>query len=365
MLPHILQIRKEETQSRLLRLQELLKKYQVDACILEDPNDLLYFTGIKMSAGRIWVHRKKVALFVDGRYKQVCSQQSCIQPVYDLKAEVELEFLQSLSLRKVIFDGSATSFSKGIELQKRLHDSLSGVEIVAVDRLTMPVRMIKGDVEIHDLKASIKILQKAYRHVQSKIQTGISEQALAQEFEISLRLLGGQASAFDPIIAFEKNAAMPHYRAGRDKLKNGQMILLDLGVICHDYHSDMTRVIFHGRPNPVLLRLVFLVKQAQQAAIALCRPGVTFGELDEAARIIFRANDVEEYFVHSLGHGIGLDTHEIPTIRNQGIHKDLKLQKGMVFTIEPGLYIPGLGGARWEDMILITDKGCENLTQGI
>ncbi|MCX6989345.1 MAG: M24 family metallopeptidase [Chlamydiae bacterium] len=352
-------------QSRLLRLQDLLQKYKVDACVIEEPKDLLYFTGIAMSAGRLWVHSKKVALFVDGRYREVCIKNSVIQPVFESKAEVERDFLRDIHVKKALFDGASTSFSRAAELKHFLHASVNGAEDIAIDRFTMPLRMMKGAVEIHDLKQSIRILKKAYRHLQTTIQTGISEQALAQEFEVMLRRLGAQDAAFDPIIAFEKNTAMPHYRAGRSKLKQGQMILFDLGVVYEHYHSDMTRVMFHGIPNPRLLRLVFLVKQAHKAAVALCKPGITFGQLDTAARQVFREHNVEEYFVHSLGHGIGLDTHEMPTIRFQGIHKDMELQSGMVFTIEPGLYIPGVGGARWEDMILITDKGHENLTEGI
>jgi Xaa-Pro aminopeptidase len=143
------------------------------------------------------------------------------------------------------------------------------------------------------------------------------------------------------------------------------MILLDLGLVLDGYHSDMTRVLFHDKPDPVMAGLCSVVRRAHSAAVALCSPGTKIGALDEAARCVMREEGLEQYFTHSLGHGIGLITHEAPRIRFDSIDKDTHLTPGMVITIEPGLYLPNKGGVRWEDMILITETGHMNLTKGV
>lgn len=352
-------------QNRLKRLQSYLALEKVDACLLEDPADLYYFTGLDMSYGRLWVDKTKAALFVDSRYIEAAKQGSYVQPVFLLKEENEKTFVQHIRAEKVAFDGATLSYIRSFELQKFLERCGRPFQLVTKDRLTFPLRMVKGMLEIKDLKASVQILKKAYRLVKERLKEGVTEAQIAREFEVGLRLLGAEKSAFEPIIAFGKNSAMPHYRAGKAKLKKDQIILMDLGVVVNHYHSDMTRILFHGVPHPQLLRLASVVKKAHKEALKLCRPGVCIGQLDEAARSVMRKENMEEYFTHSLGHGIGLETHEAPKIRFDSKEAGLVLQPGMVITIEPGLYRPGIGGVRWEDMVLITKDGFENLTSGI
>jgi Xaa-Pro aminopeptidase len=143
-------------------------------------------------------------------------------------------------------------------------------------------------------------------------------------------------------------------------MKGGDIVLIDIGVIVEKYHSDMTRMLFYQKPDPELEKLHHINKSAHDAALLLCRPGTKIGMLDRAARDVMAKHGVEALFVHSLGHGIGLETHEYPRIKWDGEDKDLLLQPGMVFTVEPGLYVPGKGGVRYEDTILITEAGYEN-----
>lgn len=167
--------------------------------------------------------------------------------------------------------------------------------------------------------------------------------------------------SFDPIIAFGKNTALPHHHPGDTKCKENDIILCDLGVVLDDYMSDMTRVNFVGKSDPELLHLFEVNRAAQRNALSKCRPGALLKELDLAAREVMAKAGLEEYFIHSLGHGIGLEVHEYPRIKFDGLDCNLKLEPGMAITIEPGLYLPGKGGVRYEDTVIITQEGYMNL----
>jgi Xaa-Pro aminopeptidase len=170
--------------------------------------------------------------------------------------------------------------------------------------------------------------------------------------------------AFEPIIAFGANSALPHHRASETKLKAGDVILIDIGVVLNNYRSDMTRVILPKKPSAFVKQIYTIVREAQQAALDLCKPGVPLKALDLATREVMRKADVETHFVHSLGHGVGLDIHEYPRIKFDGEDKEVILKPGMVITIEPGLYFPKQFGVRYEDTIAITKTGYENFYPG-
>jgi Xaa-Pro aminopeptidase len=153
---------------------------------------------------------------------------------------------------------------------------------------------------------------------------------------------------------------MPHYRSQNTRLKEADVVLIDIGICVDNYHSDMTRVLFYKKDNAYLRRLYEIAKRSQESALKLCRPGVKIKQLDIAARKVMCEENVEDLFVHSLGHGIGLEVHEYPRIRFDSEDQDQVLESGMVFTIEPGLYVPGIGGVRYEDTILITSTGFKN-----
>ena len=155
---------------------------------------------------------------------------------------------------------------------------------------------------------------------------------------------------------------MPHYKTGDAVLKDGDIVLIDIGVSLNHYHSDMTRVVFFGKPSSELKKLYAVVQESQEAALKICKPGTAVAALDQAARSVMKRENVEKYFVHSLGHGIGIETHEFPRIKDGGEDGKVLLKEGMVITIEPGLYLPGIGGVRYEDMVLITKDGYEKIT---
>jgi Xaa-Pro aminopeptidase len=210
------------------------------------------------------------------------------------------------------------------------------------------------------MKKSAALVWKGFEHIRRSLKVGVTEKELALSFEIFCRKQGAEKLSFDPIIAFGKNTAYPHYRAGDVKLKKDQLVLIDIGVVVDHYHSDMTRTVFFGNPDPRLVLLETVVKKAHAAALKLCKVGTKVGDLDKAARQVIEKAGLKELILHSLGHGIGLETHEFPRLKYKGEDQSTLLQEGMVITIEPGLYLPGVGGVRYEDTIVITSKGYTN-----
>ena len=335
---------------RIKRFQAFLKKEKVDGCVVDNPVDLFYLTGLKLSLGRLVVTQKEATLFVDGRYFQMCLGNSLIR--------VEKNSLQVLKdclkkIKTLAFDSVYTSVDQYDELHK-----LFGKKLKKIQSPLKMVRAVKDAGELKSLKKSAALLWKGFLHIKKMLKEGVTESALSKEFEIYCLKHGALSLGFEPIIAFGENSAMPHHRAGPRRLKKGDHVLIDIGVVVESYHSDMTRVFYFGKKEAQIMAMEKVVKKAHKAALSLCRPGVSVKELDLAAREEMQKAGMEDLFTHSLGHGVGLEIHEFPRIRKD---QETILEAGMVITIEPGLYLPGIGGIRHEDTIIITPKGYENL----
>ena len=211
------------------------------------------------------------------------------------------------------------------------------------------------------MKKSAECAYTAYQYIRKKLKVGVTEIELAKLLEIYCLKNGARGMSFEPIIAFGKNTVLPHHHPGKTKLKANDIDLFDLGVMLGGYASDMTRVDFVGKVDPKLREIFEVNKAAQRMALAKCRPGVRLKELDIAARRVMKSAGLEEYFVHGLGHGVSLEVHEQPSIKKTSPDRNVELKAGMAITIEPGLYLPGKGGVRYEDTIIITEKGYTNL----
>jgi len=335
---------------RVSKLQSFLKTWKVDGCLIENPLDLFYLTGLQLSLGILVVLPDNAQLFVDGRYIEFAKKNSPV-PVELLSKE--FTFLKQIS--SLAFDSHLTT----VEREKQLKKLYPGV-LTPLPQLLKQLRSIKDGAELKAMKKSAAVLWKGFEHIRRSLKVGVTEKELALSFEIFCRKQGAEKLAFDPIIAFGKNSAFPHYRAGSAKLKKGEIVLIDIGVVVDHYHSDMTRTIFFGKADSRLILLDSAVKKAHAAATALCKSGAKVGDLDKAARQVIQEAGLQELILHSLGHGIGLETHEFPRIKFQGEDHDALLRAGMVITIEPGLYLPGVGGVRHEDTIVITEKGYNN-----
>ncbi|HEV8051841.1 MAG TPA: Xaa-Pro peptidase family protein [Parachlamydiaceae bacterium] len=353
--------------ARLHSLQQTIQKNGCDAFLLEDPVNLFYMTGLELSTGRLLVHSKGADVLVDGRYFESCKKKSPFPvTLADPPAfEAILSSPEFGHIQKLGFDSETTTYKSYESLQKIVSRcTMEGhpLELMPLDAPLKLQRSIKDAGEIQALQEAAALGSRGFDFVSELLEEGITEKECALELEIFWKRLGSKGVAFDPIIAFGANSSMPHHRAGNDKLKVGQIVLIDIGVNFKHYHSDMTRIVFYGKPDTRLLAVHAIVQKAQQAALSLCKPGTLIGQLDKTARDIIAEHGYAENFTHSLGHGVGLDIHEYPTLRNALPLAETPLKAGMVITIEPGIYLPQIGGVRIEDTVAITEEGHENLT---
>lgn len=353
--------------NRLHILQKSIQKASCDALLIEDPTNIFYMTGLELSSGKLLVHAKGAHLLVDGRYLELCEKRSPFPVVLfeDCFFESLLNSLDFSHIQKIGIDSEKVTYKNYELLKKNMKNGSKEhrfVELVPVDAPLKLQRAVKDANELQALREAATLGSEGFDFLVHLLKEGISEQECALELEIFWKKRGSKSVAFDPIIAFGPNSSMPHYRAGQERLKNGQVVLLDIGVNLKNYHSDMTRTIFFGEPDKHLLAVHAVVQEAQRAALAICRPNTTCGELDKVAREIIAEKGYAAHFTHSLGHGVGLDIHEYPTLKNTPPFGAIPLSEGMVITIEPGIYLPGIGGIRIEDTVVITKSGYENLT---
>jgi Xaa-Pro aminopeptidase len=333
-----------------------------NALLVEETTNLYYLTGQHLSTGTLLIYQAGADLLVDNRYFESCQKNAPCQVILSDQTSLS-DLLKSPkfdSIQSIEFDSENTSFHRYEELKKCLPPSM---QLVPINNPIKIQRMIKDQSEMDLLREAAALGSQGFDFVCSLLSEGLKESDIALELEIFWKRRGSHCLAFDPIIAFGSNSSMPHYRAGETVLKKGMSVLIDIGVNYQHYHSDMTRVVYFGEPDPQIRIIYSIVETAQKNALDVCLPGTNIKELDEAARDYIKAQGFGEFFTHSLGHGIGLEIHEAPIIRNKKPYQDVKLEVGMVITVEPGIYLPGIGGIRLEDTVLITENGHENLTK--
>jgi len=341
-------------QNRILKLQVCEKG---TALVIEDPIDLYYLTGLHFSAGQLWISLEEVLLLVDGRYIEAAKEAPCHSAL--ASSEEIKKFTERNGIRTIRFDGGKTMFVKAELLQKTLPE----ISFVSSPFLTKDLRIIKDPSEIKALQKSADLLTEGFSEIKTLMREGVSERDLSKAFTLFCLERDADSLSFEPIIAFGENSAKPHYRAGTRRLKQGDSVLIDIGVCKAGYHSDMTRTFFFGEGDPFLVNWGKIVKEAYEAAAEKCKAGLQCKELDVAARAVFKKYGVEEYFVHSLGHGVGLEVHEFPRVRFDSKESEISLESGMVLTIEPGLYFPGKGGVRYENTVLVGEGPLSSFTQ--
>jgi Xaa-Pro aminopeptidase len=233
----------------------------------------------------------------------------------------------------------------------------------ATERVVEQARMVKDAGELGTLREAARRLTPVAHAAFEAVRPGVPERAVAARIESAIREAGYERAAFDTIVASGPNGALPHYRAGDRLLERGDLVVLDFGGVLDGYCSDLTRTVALAPPSAEARRVHQAVREAQQAAIDAVKPGVATTDVDRAARRVLEAHGLGEAFGHGTGHGLGLDVHEDPRVtRPRADVAPVPLEPGMVFTIEPGAYLPGWGGVRIEDDVLVTDRGCEVLT---
>ncbi len=337
---------------------QILKTHLLDAFVFLDLKNIRYcchFTGTDgvylFSSERDW-------FLCDSRYQEQARQQVQVteQLCYRNKFESLISVLKKEGFRRIGFESDTLRVAQLQELTERSTELL---EWVPVTDQVRSLRAIKSAGEIKHLQKAADLNARAFSEIEGLIRPGISEKLLAFELEMALRRLGGEDRAFDFIVASGPRGALPHGVASERVLESGDFVTIDFGTRVEGYHSDETLTLGLGEVASDLRRIFDVVLEAQELALNKAAPGVLLADLDATARDHITAAGYGEYFGHGLGHGVGLDIHEYPTVSTRGVDR---LQTGMVITIEPGIYIPGKGGVRIEDTVVITDQGCRKLT---
>lgn len=345
---------------RIEKLQSSLHSLGVDALLIMNPVDLNYLTGIPMTAGKLLIQKKQADLFADSRYYQTCLE---IFPFKThLSPETKLpDIIKNQSL-SIAFDSSTLTYEYYHLLIKALAPCPKKQTLLEIKNLGQTFRTYKDNKEIHKLKMAAELASQGFNYILDHIKVGVSEKSLTNKLHAYLIGQGAEAMSFDPIIAFGTNTSRPHHHPTDKTLNKDEPILFDFGIQLNGYMSDMTRMVYFGNIDPEIQKIGKIVLEAQQKAMSLCKPGVTNIELDKAAREYISIKGYGDYFGHGLGHGVGLEIHELPVISSSPSVKEESLYAGAVFTIEPGIYLPNKGGIRIEDTIVLTDSGYETLT---
>jgi len=347
-----------ELQRRRAAAGEELARRKLDAFLVTGLPNVRYLSGFTGSNAMLLLAGGRVTLFTDPRYGIQARQESDC-PVKVSRGPLLKDVLALLRRNQT----SRLGFERG-RISFETYDYLRanappGMALEPLAGVVERLRMIKSAEEIALIRESCRTNSRAFEQALRHVRPGIRESELAAEIDYRMRRLGAEGPAFDTIVAFAEHTALPHASPGARQLTPGRVILIDMGATRKGYASDMTRVLILGRAPARVKRLYRAVLEAQLAGIAAVRAGVTAGSVDRAARKALQAQGLAAAFVHSTGHGLGLEIHEAPRL---GKRDPTLLEPGMTITVEPGVYLEGVGGIRIEDTVAVTEAGCEVLT---
>ncbi len=345
--------------SRQQRLRDTFRHEHLDGFLVTHPANLRYLCGYTGSNGLLLFVDGRRTFFTDGRYTQQAREEVRGTRLVIAKGPLLQAATQRLPDRKAIklgFEADVTTVAAAAAMRKALSKN---VATKPVSGLVMRQRMIKDADELRDIRTAVVLGVEVYQRVLNTVRPGVRECEIAGRLEAAAREAGADGMSFDTIVAAGKRSALPHGRASLEPIPERGFVVIDSGVILRGYCSDMTRTLHVGRVGREERKWYEAVLEAQLAGIAAVKPGRTAGEVDKACRQVLRRAGLDRFFTHSTGHGVGLEIHEPPRL---GKGQAEELQPGMVITIEPGVYVPGKGGIRIEDMVLVTASGCEVLT---
>ena len=349
--------------ARQQQLREHLATTRFDGLLISHLPNIRYLCGFTGSAGLLLVEESGSVFFTDVRYDTQAHDEVKSAKVVVARKSVLSALGEFLAARRKKSKG----WTIGIESEhftiaekKRLAKAKpSGITLKDAPAIIERARMVKDADELERIRAAVKLGAKLFDRALEVLRPGVKEVEVAAEMELTARRGGAEEMSFFTIIASGARSALPHGRASEQAIPKGAFVVCDFGVILSGYCSDQTRTVWVGMVPDDARRAYEAVKEAQQAAVDAVRPGIAVGEVDAAARKVLRKAGLGRYFTHSTGHGVGLEIHEIPRVADG--QKEI-LQRGMVITIEPGVYSPGKWGVRIEDMVAVTAVGCEVLT---
>ncbi len=345
-----------QRRSKLLRR---IKRAQLDGMLVTNETNVTYLTGFTGDSSWLWVSPNQTMLLSDTRYTTQI-QEEC--PDLDIAIRDSRSTLidsfgklsKSAKLKNVAIESSHVSKSRFDAIGER-----TAAEIIDTEGWVETLRAIKDKSEIEKIRNSILINERAFAVIRSQLRGEQTEREIAHNLEHQIRAFGGTGCAFSPIVGVGERGALPHGIPSNKRIEESSFVLIDWGAKAGGYCSDLTRVLTTAKIPPKMRKVYEIVLNAQLAAIAKIRPGVSFQSVDAAARSVIENAGFGKKFGHGLGHGFGLQIHEDPFMNpiREGVFK-----QNMVVTVEPGIYLPGIGGVRIEDDILVTKDGCEVLS---
>lgn len=346
---------------RLKRLRKELIKRGAIPYLITDLKNIKYLTGFSGSNGYLIVSEKNSIFISDSRYEEYAKSVIPEDCEFFLQEGNAFEAISSTIKKRGIKEIYVEASNITLAFHSELKKALSKVKIVPViDDPVADLRAIKDENEISLIKEACAITDRCFAHLLQIIKPGVTEWDISVEIDYFFKRNGCRSCAFDPIVASGSGSSMPHYKPENKKIEPGEILLIDMGCVFQGYNSDLTRTIFIDKIDPALAEIYEIVFQAQSKALNAVKPGLDTGKLDSVARNFITQKGYGENFGHGLGHGVGIDIHESPAIKK---NISSKLKKNMVITIEPGIYIPGRGGVRIEDTVLVSQQGFEVLTK--
>ncbi|MFW6111864.1 MAG: aminopeptidase P family protein [Candidatus Bipolaricaulota bacterium] len=320
-----------------------------------DRSNQRYLTGFDSSLGCLIVLKDRVFFLTDSRYIDAAKEELSgvkLEKIDSKPVETTTELVNNLEIGSIAIDQNDVSLA----LFNKLNDQLEGIEIVQLDGVLGEIRREKEKEEIELQEKAARIADDAFSRLLDFVEVGMTENEIALELEFFMRNNGAEDISFPPIVASGEKSALPHAKPGGDEVSRDELLLVDMGAKYEGYCSDLTRTVYFGDPPPKVREIYDIVLEAQRAGLDELGPGVSCKEVHQKASKVIEEGGYGDNFGHGLGHGVGLDVHEGPRLSKTS---DDTLKPGNVVTVEPGIYLPGWGGIRIEDMVRITEDGYE------
>ena len=343
------------------KLKQAIKDSDFDAALIVSPENRFYFTGFESSDGYLIVNENDAVFITDGRYIEAAEKRikDCKVVLQEKKASQIKDILSSLKAKVIAVEADRMTLSE----YALFASALEGMELVAdgsLDAQINEIRSIKTSEEIEKIKIAQRISEEALEKILNYIEPGKTEKEIALELEYYMLSHGAQGLSFETIAVSGKKSSMPHGVPDGKIIEHGDFVTMDFGALYEGYHSDMTRTVAVGKATDEMKEVYYTVLNAQENAIRSIKAGLSCKDADDAARSVIETAGYGNYFSHSTGHGVGVEIHEYPNLSKIS---DKILKSGNIVTVEPGIYIPEKFGVRIEDMVLVTENGCENLTK--